>query len=231
MKNESEIKQSEVISLSSSPKNINISSKSSINRQRTFGLSDSDFAQRKPLNGQITKREVRAISIYSLGLRPDNIVWDIGSGTGSISIEAGFIVHRGKVFSVEKDLDHINLLEMNVEKFGAGNIEIVPGNAPDALRDLPSPDSVFIGGSGGHLSEILKEVMLHLKPGGRIVANFAILEHSQQFYNDLKDSGFGPDMVIANISRSKEMKNGGIRLESLNPVFIISGVQKEYLGE
>ena len=120
---------------------------------------------------------------------------------------------------------------MNVEKFGTGNIEIVPGNAPDALKDLPSPDSVFIGGSGGHLSEILKEVMLHLKPGGRIVANFAILEHSQQFYKDLKDSGFGPDMVIANISRSKEMKNGGIRLESLNPVFIISGVQKEYLGE
>ena len=224
-------KKPEVISIPSLPKNKSLSGESSINRQRTFGLSDSDFAQRKPLKGQITKREVRAISIYSLGLRPDNIVWDIGSGTGSISIEAGFIVHRGKVFSVEKDLDNINLLEMNVEKFGTGNIEIVPGNAPDALRDLPNPDSVFIGGSGGHLSEILKEVMLHLKPGGRIVANFAILEHSQQFYKDLKDSGFGPDMVIANISRSKEMKNGGIRLESLNPVFIISGVQKEYLGE
>ena len=120
---------------------------------------------------------------------------------------------------------------MNVQKFGMGNIDIVTGDAPDALRDLPSPDSVFIGGSGGHLSEILKEVVLRLKPGGRIVANFAILEHSQEFYNELKTFGFGPDMIMANISRGKEMKSGGVRLESLNPVFIISGTQKEYLGE
>ena len=220
-----------MISIPSSSKNFSLPGKISINTQRTLGLPDSDFAQRKPLDGQITKREVRAISIYSLGLGPDNIVWDIGAGTGSISIEAGFIVHRGKVFSVEKDLDNINLLEMNVQKLGMGNIEIVAGDAPDALSDLPSPDSVFIGGSGGHLSEILKEVVLRLKPGGRIVANFAILEHSQEFYNDLKTFGFGPDMVMANISRGKEMKSGGIRLESLNPVFIISGTQKEYLGE
>ena len=72
---------------------------------------------------------------------------------------------------------------------------------------------------------------MHLKPEGKIVANFAILDHSQQFYNDLKDLGFDPEMVVANIARSKKMKIGGIRLESLNPVFIISAKKKDYLVE
>ena len=211
--------------------NRDISNESSIGLPRPFGLLDCEFAQRKPLNGQITKREIRAISIYTLGLRADDIVWDIGAGTGSISIEAALIAHRGRVFSVERDLDNIDLLEMNIQKFGSDNIEIVAGAAPEILRNLPTPDAVFIGGSGGRLSDILQEVMLHLKPGGQIVANFAILDHSQHFYNDLKDFGFDPEMVVANISRSKEMQTGGIRLESLNPVFIISAKKKDYLVE
>ena len=211
--------------------NRDISNESSIGLPRPFGLLDCEFAQRKPLNGQITKREIRAISIYTLGLRADDIVWDIGAGTGSISIEAALIAHRGRVFSVERDLDNIDLLEMNIQKFGSDNIEIVAGDAPEALRNLPTPDAVFIGGSGGRLRDILQEVMLHLKPEGKIVANFAILDHSQQFYNDLKDLGFDPEMVVANIARSKEMKIGGIRLESLNPVFIISAKKKDYLVE
>ena len=211
--------------------NRDISNESSIGLPRPFGLLDCEFAQRKPLNGQITKREIRAISIYTLGLRADDIVWDIGAGTGSISIEAALIAHRGRVFSVERDLDNIDLLEMNIQKFGSDNIEIVAGDAPEALRNLPTPDAVFIGGSGGRLRDILQEVMLHLKPEGKIVANFAILDHSQQFYNDLKDLGFDPEMVVANIARSKKMKIGGIRLESLNPVFIISAKKKDYLVE
>ena len=213
------------------PNNRDISNESSIGLPRPFGLLDCEFAQRKPLNGQITKREIRAISIYSLGLRTDDIVWDIGAGTGSISIEAALIAHRGRVFSVERDLANIDLLEMNIQKFGSDNIEIVAGDAPEALRNLPTPDAVFIGGSGGRLRDILQEVMLHLKPEGKIVANFAILDHSQQFYNDLKDLGFDPEMVVANIARSKEMKIGGIRLESLNPGFIISAKKKDYLVE
>ena len=211
--------------------NRDISNESSIGLPRPFGLLDCEFAQRKPLNGQITKREIRAISIYTLGLRADDIVWDIGAGTGSISIEAALIAHRGRVFSVERDLDNIDLLEMNIQKFGSDNIEIVAGDAPEVLRNLPTPDAVFIGGSGGRLRDILQEVMLHLKPEGKIVANFAILDHSQQFYNDLKDLGFDPEMVVANIARSKKMKIGGIRLESLNPVFIISAKKKDYLVE
>ena len=183
------------------------------------------------MNGQITKREIRAISIYSLGLRTDDIVWDIGAGTGSISIEAALIANKGRIFSVERDLDNIDLLEMNIQKFGTDNIEIVAGDAPVVLRNLPIPDAVFIGGSGGRLPDILQEVILHLKPGGKIVASFAILDHSQQFYDDLKDFGFDPEMVVANISRSKEMQTGGIRLESLNPVFIISAKKKDYLVE
>mgnify|MGYP003309391950 CR=1 FL=1 len=134
--------------------NRDISNESSIGLPRPFGLLDCEFAQRKPLNGQITKREIRAKSIYTLGLRADDIVWDIGAGTGSISIEAALIAHRGRVFSVERDLDNIDLLEMNIQKFGSANIEIVAGDAPEALRNHPTPDAVFIGGSGGRLLDI-----------------------------------------------------------------------------
>ena len=229
--NKRQIKRIEVASIAYSPSNRELSDENSIGLPRPFGLLDREFAQRKPLNGQITKREIRAISIYSLGLRSNDIVWDIGAGTGSISIEAALIANRGRIFSVERDLNNIDLLESNIQKFGTDNIEIVRGDAPEVLRNLPMPDAVFIGGSGGRLPDILKEVMLRLKPGGNIVANFAILDHSHQFYNDLKESGFDPEMVVANISRSKEMKTGGIRLESLNPVFIISAKQKDYLVE
>ena len=135
---------------------------------RAWGLRDEEFEQRRPLRGQITKREVRAVSLYCLGLRPDSIVWDVGAGTGSISVEAAVIAHRGKVYAVERDLDSIPLLESNVAKFGNGNIEIVAGAAPPALAGLPNPDAVFIGGSGGNLDEILAAVASRLNEGGRI---------------------------------------------------------------
>ncbi len=194
-------------------------------KARPLGLADNDFEQRRPLRGQITKREVRAVSLYSLGLRPDSIVWDIGSGTGSISVEAALIAHRGRVFAVEKDLDNIGLLERNVERLGSDNIEIVAAEAPVALDSLPDPDSVFIGGSGGNLPAILQLVGRRLKPGGRVVANLAVLERSHEVYHQLQQLGFQTELVMVNAARGKELKDGTVRLESLNPVFVVAGVR------
>ena len=200
-------------------------------KARPLGLSDDDFEQRRPLRGQITKREVRAVSLYSLGLRQDSLVWDIGAGTGSVSVEVALIAHRGRVFAVEKDLDNIGLLERNVERLGTDNIEIVAEAAPAALDSLPDPDSVFIGGSGGNLPAIFQLVGRRLKPGGRVVANLAVLERSHEAYHQMQQLGFQTELVMVNAARGKELKDGTVRLESLNPVFVVSGVRQGESGE
>ena len=188
---------------------------------RPWGLRDEDFEQRRPLRGQITKREVRAFSLYSLGLRPDSIVWDIGAGTGSISVEAGFIAREGGVFAIERDEASVPLLRENVSRFGTGNIKVIEGSAPKVLGGLPDPDSVFLGGSGGDLPEILEHCDARLRDGGRIVANFATLERTNETYQWFQERGFLAEISMINAARSRPMPDGSVRLEALNPVFVV----------
>ncbi len=190
---------------------------------RSLGLPDDAFEQRRPNKGQITKREARAVSLYSMGLQSDSVVWDIGAGTGSVSVEAALIANRGQVFSIERDSDSLPLLEANVAQWGAENIQIVAGEAPGALEDLPSPDSVFVGGSGGTLSEILEYAVSRLNPNGTIVVNLAVLERTSETYHQLTRLGLSADITQVAAARGKEMPDAAVRLESLNPVFIVSG--------
>ena len=189
---------------------------------RALGLPDSAFEQRKPLRGQITKREVRAVSLYSLGLRQDSVVWDVGAGTGSLAVEAALIAHRGKVYAIERDEASIDLLRGNVDKWGSGNVRVIAGEAPEALDGLDDPDSVFIGGSGGRLADILDVVAQRLSPHGRIVVNLAVLERTHETTTKLKVLGFATDLSMVSSSRGKEMPDGTTRLEALNPVFVVS---------
>ena len=196
---------------------------------RSWGLPDDAFEQRRPLKGQITKREVRSVSLYSLGLKPDGIVWDIGAGTGSVAVEASFIAQRGQVYAVERDEDSIGLLQRNVERYGCHNVLVIVGEAPSVLSELPDPDSVFVGGSGGHLTEILNTVVQRLKPQGHLVVNLAVLERTHEVYHSLKELGWAVEMVMVNAARSKEMPDNTVRLESLNPVFIVTA-RREIAG-
>ncbi len=190
---------------------------------RALGLPDDAFEQRRPNKGQITKREVRAVSLYSLGLRHDSVVWDIGAGTGSVSVEAALIASEGQIYAIERDIDSLPLLEANVVNLGSDNIHIVNGEAPAALKSLPNPDSVFVGGSGGNLSEILEYANSRLKPNGTIVVNLAVLERTSETYHLLKKLGLTAEITQVASSRGKEMPDGAVRLEALNPVFIVSG--------
>ncbi|HZA24256.1 MAG TPA: precorrin-6Y C5,15-methyltransferase (decarboxylating) subunit CbiT [Dehalococcoidia bacterium] len=198
----------------------------SVTSVRPWGLPDDAFEQRRPLRGQITKREVRAVSLYLLGLKYDSVVWDIGAGTGSVAIESSLISRDGEVYALERDENSIELLRNNVERWGAGNIRIVVGEAPATLSGLPDPDSVFVGGSSGRLGEILDEVARRLKPEGKIVVNLAALERTQETYHRLKGLGFSPELVSVNAARGKELKDGTVRLEALNPVFVISAFRE-----
>ena len=209
------------------PRRDRVANGAPLTASRPLGLPDESFEQRRPLRGQITKREVRAVALYSLGIRVDGTIWDIGAGTGSISVEAGLLAPQGRVFAIERDEDSIGLLRSNVERLGTPNVEVVVGEAPGVLNKLPDPDSVFIGGSGGQLSEMLDLVAQRLRPGGRIVVNLAVLERTQEVYRNLKDKAMEVDLVMVNASRGREMPDGGVRLEALNPVFIVTATREE----
>ena len=193
---------------------------------RALGLSDDAFEQRRPVRGQITKSEVRAVSLYALRLRPDSLLWDIGAGTGSVAVEAARIAHLGSVYAIDKDADSADLLRNNVARYGDGRVSVVIGTAPEALRDLPDPDAVFIGGGGAAMPEILDTVLHRLRPEGRIVANFAAMERAGETYRTLCDAGMSPEMTVVSAARGRELPDGALRLEAMNPVFVVWG-QKE----
>ena len=162
-----------------------------------------------------------------MGIRSNGVVWDIGAGTGSISVEAGLIAHRGTVYAVERDAESIDLLRRNVEQFGSGNVHVMLGEAPAVLDGLPSPDSVFVGGSGGNLADILDVAADRLSPGGRIVVNLATLERTNDAYRLLKERGMAVELTCVSASRGREMRDGSVRLEAQNPVFIVSAEKPE----
>lgn len=140
--------------------------------EKGFGIPDEEF-----IRGSVpmTKRDIRMLSLPRLELEQDSVVYDIGAGTGAVSVEIGRHVPYGTVYAVEKDPEAIALLEENRKKFCVDNIEIIQGEAPDALEDLPDPDAVFIGGSGGNLGAII-EAVLTKSPFAPIVINTITLE-------------------------------------------------------
>ena len=189
-------------------------------------MPDSAFEQRKPLAGQITKREVRAVSLYLLGLRRDSVVWDIGAGTGSVTVEAALIAHQGAVYAIERDAPSLPLLRRNIDRWGSPNIHVVAGEAPGILDPLPSPDAVFVGGSGGNLTGILETVARRISICGRIVVNLAVMERTQEACTRLKSLGFATELSMVSAARGKEMPGGATRLEALNPVFVVTALRQ-----
>ena len=118
----------------------------------------------------MTKEEIRSLSIVKLGLKEDSVLYDIGAGTGSISVEAALNMPRGKVFAIERKEEAVNLIKRNKEKFKVDNLHVVKGLAPEALMNLDIPTHAFIGGSAGNLKEII-DILLYKNPKIKIVIN------------------------------------------------------------
>ena len=185
-------------------------------------LKDSDF-----IRGDVpmTKEEVRWLSINKLGVSPLDIIFDIGAGTGSVSVEMARKAFDGFVYAIESNCDACELIRQNVKKHGAFNIEIVQGEAPRALENLPVPDKAFIGGSSGNMEGIL-EKLTSLNPGIKIVANAVTLQTLNKVMAGFEKYGVeNTDIISVNIARSKKI-GGYDMMTALNPVYIITGEGK-----
>lgn len=179
---------------------------------------DSEFIRgRVPM----TKEEVRTVSVSKLGLKPYSICYDVGAGTGSVSIEMAVRVPKGKVYAIEKKEEAVSLLRENKKKFMADNMEIIEGLAPEALEGLPAPTHVFIGGSSGNMREILCSVFAK-NPSAAVVINCIALESVSQALSLAKELGAGDEEVIQ-MSVSRASKVGSYTMMTgENPITIIS---------
>lgn len=188
----------------------------------TLGIPDGEFFQRKPERGLLTKAEVRVIALSKLCIRPDSTVWDIGGGAGSVTVEAALLALQGRVYVIEKNAEDCENIRQNIAKFGAKQVTLVEGNAPDGLDAWPDPDSVFIGGTGGRMSDIVHLSAHKLRAGGRLVVDAATIENLNEAMTCLKHEGLEVEATMVSIARSKPILNL-TRFDALNPVFVVTG--------
>lgn len=183
------------------------------------GIPDNSFSRG---NVPMTKQEVRILAVSKLRLLPHHTLWDVGAGTGSVSIECALAVPAGQVFAIEKNNDAVKLIEENKRLFKASNLYIVPGTAPRALENLPAPDRVFLGGSSGNLGEIIGLVLCK-NPSARVVAAAVTLETLGEAVRLFSEHGIsGTEIVQVAVTRAKSTGTYHM-LEANNPVWLISG--------
>jgi len=185
----------------------------------TPGIPDERFVR-----GELpmTKEEIRAVTLSKARLRPEYIIYDIGAGTGSLTVEAALLAPRGRVFAIEREAEGIELIKQNLIKFGVENAEVICGSAPEAMQGLPEADVVIIGGSGGKLAEIVEKSSMNLVPGGRIVINAVTLDTLALARASLEDKGFG-NLEIVSLAVTRWPRVGrSFMAQALNPVFIVS---------
>ena len=181
-------------------------------------LADGDFLRGK---APMTKEEVRALVISKLHLAPDHTVWDVGAGTGSVSVEAALAVPRGRVFAIEKSTDAIELLYRNREQHGAWNMTVVEGAAPAALEGLVAPDRVFVGGSTGSMDAIVDRA-IRANPHVRVCATAITLETLTDLLSCLRDRGVeNADIVQVSVARADKVGSYHL-MRAENPVYIVT---------
>ena len=188
------------------------------------GIDDSEFIRGKV---PMTKQEVRILNLTKARIAPSDIVYDIGAGTGSISIEAARIAHEGKVFAIERNPAGISLIKENMKKFQVENIEVVSGEAPGALAGLPNCDAVIIGGSGRNLDDILDIVHERLKVGGRVILNCITIQTISsclEYMRAHKDE-FDYEAIQVQVNRLKAVGPYDMA-DAVNPIYIVTAIKK-----
>ena len=181
------------------------------------GIPDERF-----IRGSVpmTKAEVRSVILSKLSLSPGDICWDVGAGTGSVTVEMALSAYRGHVYAVDRNEDAMELIRENCRAFHLGNVTPVSGSAPQALEDLPPADAVFIGGSGGTMEQTV-DAVLSRNPRARIVISAIALETVGAALRALSDAGLSPEVVQLSVARARQAGELHL-LMAQNPIFLIS---------
>lgn len=188
-----------------------------------IGIDDDEFATAKKL---ITKQEVRAVTLAKLQLQDDLVMWDVGAGSGSVSIEASNLVPNGKIYALEKNPQYLVFIRDNLKKFAARNVMLIEAYAPEGLDELPDPDRVFVGGSGGMLEEIIDAVDRRLKADGVIVLNAVTLDTLTKAVEFLEDHGYTVEVTCVNIAKTRGLTEYKM-FEAHNPVYVVAARKGE----
>ena len=191
---------------------------------RTPGIPDELFERVEEV--PITKEEVRVVQVSKGRLSAGNVVYDVGCGSGSVSVEASYqIGPTGKVFSIDIDPKAIELTKKNLFKFGVSNVSVILGNAKEKISELPQADAIFIGGTGGDTADIVKLCEGKLRQGGRIVIGTILIETLYAILNTIEKLRFSSvDITQVTISKSRKTSTGTMMI-ARNPVTIISATK------
>ena len=170
----------------------------------------------------MTKEAVRTLAVARMEVAPEHTVWDVGAGTGSVSCALAMAAFRGQVYAVEREVDAVALIEENRAAFGLSNLHVVLGEAPKALLDLPKPDRVFVGGSGGEMEEIFRAALAK-NPAVRICLTAVSLESLTQGLRVFEGLGL-QNVDVTQLTAAQAKKLGSYHMMlGQNPVYILSG--------
>ena len=191
---------------------------------KTPGIPDELFDRDE--NVPITKEEARAVQISKARLKPGMTVYDVGCGSGSISVEAALQVEEsGSVHAIDYDAKAVELTKKNITKFNLENISVILGNAKEKINELPDADAIFIGGTGGDTKEIVELCENKLKSGGRIVIGIILIETLYSVLKTIENLKFtSVDITQITIGKSRKTSTGTMML-ARNPVTIISSTK------
>jgi len=189
--------------------------------KRLFGNPDEMFLQSQPKRGLVTPAEVRAMALAEMNLGPASVVWDIGAGSGAVAIEAAMIAAKGHAYAIEMDAEDHELIKSNALRFGVNNLTSVLGQAPEAWRNLPRPNAIFVDGAGRQVKRIVEMAVERLQTGGTLVANVMSLENVVAVREVLQPLKGRDDVWMVNVARGAHQLER-LTLESLNPTFLIA---------
>ena len=185
------------------------------------GISDELFVRGKV---PMTKQDVRSAVIGRLGIKPGDVCWDVGAGTGSVTVEMALMSRGGKTYAIETNPDGVALIDENRKKFGAWNIRVVEGLAPDALKDIPAPDCVFIGGTKGNMGPII-DVIKDKNPDAKIVVTAIAVETLGEAIKALEERGWETELAQIQSSYGRKVASLNMMMAN-NPIFLICGKRR-----